>query len=93
MSDDLHWQSMAQLARSLRDGKTSSAEVTSHLLARIEALDGKVQSFVHVAKDALDQARASDKRRRSGRKQDRGKADGPKHWQFLQLIQPPLPFP
>jgi aspartyl-tRNA(Asn)/glutamyl-tRNA(Gln) amidotransferase subunit A len=67
MSDDLHWYSMAQLARALRDGKTSSAEVTKQLLARIEALDGKVQSFVHVAKDALDQARASDKRRRGGR--------------------------
>jgi aspartyl-tRNA(Asn)/glutamyl-tRNA(Gln) amidotransferase subunit A len=66
MSEDLHWASMAQLGRGLAAGKISSVEITNHLLARISALDGRVQSFVHVAEDALAQARASDKRRRSG---------------------------
>ena len=65
MSDDeLHWASMARLRALMADGRTSSEEVTRHLLARIGALDTRLGGFVHVAEDALAQARASDRRRR-----------------------------
>lgn len=64
MSDELHWASMARLQALMVSGETSSEEVTQHLLARIGLLDGQLQSFIHVAEDALAQARASDRRRR-----------------------------
>lgn len=68
MSAELHWASMAELGRALAAGRVSSVEITRALLARIAALDGRLQSFVHVAgESALAQARASDRRRRAGR--------------------------
>lgn len=63
---DLHWASLAELKRGLDRGDLTSVEITRHLLARITALDPQVRSFVHVAADALAQARASDRRRRRG---------------------------
>ena len=57
---------MAALQRSLAAGELSSVEITGQLLERIAAHDDQVQSFIHLADDALAQARASDRRRRRG---------------------------
>lgn len=61
----------AQLAEALAAGETTSVEVTQAHLDRIAAVDGSaeagVHAFLHVdAEGALDQAKASDERRRSG---------------------------
>ncbi len=64
--DDLHWATLAQLKRGLDAGDFSSLDLTQHLLDRIATHDGRVQSFIHVADDALTQARAADRRRRRG---------------------------
>lgn len=61
---ELHWAAIGQLCRWLEAGQVSSVELTRHLLARIGEHDPRVQSFIHLADDALDQARASDRRRR-----------------------------
>ena len=61
---ELHWRSLAQLQRGLSAGEFSSVELTRHLLDRVQAHDDALQSFIHLADDALDQARASDRRRR-----------------------------
>ncbi len=63
---ELHWATIAQLRGWLDGGELSSVELTRHLLARIAGHDGRLNSFIHLADDALDQARASDRRRRRG---------------------------
>lgn len=73
MSDELHWSSVRRLSGLLSSGAISSEELTRHLLARIDRFDGRVNSFIHVADDALDQARESDRRRRAG---DAGPLEG-----------------
>ena len=55
---------MAQLRRWLDAGEMSSVELTQHLLQRVATQDDRLNSFIHLADDALDQARASDLRRR-----------------------------
>lgn len=65
--NDLHWASMADLAAMMDAGRASSVEITRALLARIDAVDGSLKSFIHLADDAIDQARAADRRRRAGR--------------------------
>jgi aspartyl-tRNA(Asn)/glutamyl-tRNA(Gln) amidotransferase subunit A len=62
----IHWATIGGLRQALAKGELSSVELTRQLLERIGACDPVVQSFVHVADDALAQARASDRRRRSG---------------------------
>jgi len=64
---ELHWASIGQLRGWLDAGELSSVELTGHLLDRIAAHDSRIQSFIHLAADALAQARASDHRRRRGR--------------------------
>lgn len=66
MSDAIHWASVTQLQALMASGRASSAEITRQLLDRIAAHDGRVQSFIHLADDALAQARAADRRRRGG---------------------------
>lgn len=63
---ELNWASIGQLCRWLEAGKVSSEELTQHLLTRISDHDTRVQSFIHLADDALDQARTSDRRRQTG---------------------------
>lgn len=57
----MHENSVAQITRGLREHLFSSVELTTALLARIDALDSRYNSFVTVDADAaLAQARAAD---------------------------------
>jgi aspartyl-tRNA(Asn)/glutamyl-tRNA(Gln) amidotransferase subunit A len=60
---ELHWATIAQLSRWLAAGELSSVDLTTHLIERITAHDTRINSFIHVADDAVEQARASDRRR------------------------------
>lgn len=68
MADDpLHYQSIAALGKSLRAGSLSPVELTKHLLARMEALDGKLNAYRLPARErALAEARAAESALRSG---------------------------
>jgi aspartyl-tRNA(Asn)/glutamyl-tRNA(Gln) amidotransferase subunit A len=65
-AESLHWATIGRLRQALTKGELSCVELTRHLQERIGAHDPAIRSFVHVADDALAQARASDQRRRSG---------------------------
>ena len=52
-----------EAAGALRAGELSSEELTRACLSRIQALDGQVHAFLHVAEElALEQAQAADRR-------------------------------
>ena len=56
-------RTVAQLAADLRAKKVSSVEVTTELLDRIEAAQGKLNAFITIDRDgALAQATAADAR-------------------------------
>src|SRR5690348_1956561 len=57
---------LAQVSADLAAGKTTSVAVTKAYLERIHTYDGALHSVITLAPDALDQAAASDKRRKSG---------------------------
>ena len=57
---------LAQVSADLAAGKTTSVAVTSAYLARIKAKDGPLKAIIAIVPDALDQARASDARRKAG---------------------------
>ncbi len=59
--------SLSQVAEDLAAGKTSSVELTQAYLARIEKYDEHLNAVVAIAPDALEQARASDRRRAQGK--------------------------
>ena len=66
MSENLP-RSVARLADGLARGEYSSVELTRHYLARIEAFDGQLNSFITVcAEQALAEAAAADARRAAG---------------------------
>ena len=56
MDDELHWMSATDLAAAIRRRDVSSVEVLDHLVERIEALDGPINSVVQWD---LDRARAA----------------------------------
>jgi aspartyl-tRNA(Asn)/glutamyl-tRNA(Gln) amidotransferase subunit A len=58
------------IADQVRRGEATAERVTSAALARIRGTDPTIHAFLHVATDALEQARAID------RKRDRGEALG-----------------
>ena len=58
---------MEALAPLLRRGKLSPVDLMQATLARVERLDGDLQSFVRLAPDALDQARAAEAEIAAGR--------------------------
>ena len=63
----MHHMTLAEIARGLADKKFSSEELTQTLLARIAALDPKVNSFISLTEElALSQAKAADARRANG---------------------------
>src|SRR6187402_3960687 len=54
--DDLHWMTATELTASIKRRDVSSSEVLDHLVDRIEALDGPVNSVVQWD---LDRARSA----------------------------------
>ena len=60
----IEWTSLKGLGEGLEKGHFSSVELTQHLLDRIEKHDGAIQSFIHISEHAMEQAHASDRRRR-----------------------------
>ncbi len=63
MTQELHEMGVADAAQALRQGKTSSVELVTHLLARV-ANHHQLGAFVHLARDsALAAAHAADQRR------------------------------
>ncbi|HEV3380175.1 MAG TPA: Asp-tRNA(Asn)/Glu-tRNA(Gln) amidotransferase subunit GatA [Trebonia sp.] len=63
---ELITKTAAELAAAVASGEVSAAEVTAAHLARIEAVDGQVKAFLHVASDAVAQAEAIDAKRAAG---------------------------
>ena len=64
---ELHHLSTEQLIAGLQDKQFSSLELTEHFIKRIDALDGKINSFItHTSETARAQAQAADERRAQG---------------------------
>ena len=53
---DLHWCSATDLAAAIRGREVSASEALEHFIARIEALDGPINSVVHWDTDRARQA-------------------------------------
>ncbi len=69
MTDDIAYAELTQVAELIRTRQVTSAEVTDVLLARIDALDPALHSFVHVTPDAARAAAAlADAELASGRR-------------------------
>jgi aspartyl-tRNA(Asn)/glutamyl-tRNA(Gln) amidotransferase subunit A len=69
MSADLAYLSISELAELLDVGTLSAREVTEAQLARITALDGRLNAYITVTPDhALRAADAADERRRAGKR-------------------------
>jgi aspartyl-tRNA(Asn)/glutamyl-tRNA(Gln) amidotransferase subunit A len=63
----MHNKTIVELSSGLKSGEFSSEELTHSLLERIERLDPRLNSFITVTSEqALNQARAADRRIRSG---------------------------
>ena len=63
---DICYRSISELAPAIRSGSISPVQLTEQLLDRIERYDKQLLSFVHVAADALDQARRAEEELRNG---------------------------
>jgi len=59
--------SLAQISADLAAGKTTSAIVTQAYIDRINTFDGALNAVIAIAPDALQQAAASDQRRKEGK--------------------------
>ncbi len=73
MTRELWTQPIETLAPAIHAGKVSPVALTEACLDRIEKIDGKLDSFIHVSKYALDAARAAE------REIKKGKWRGPLH--------------
>jgi amidase len=71
---DIHYLSLLELSKKLQARELSSVEVTSHMLARIEALDGGLRSYVTSMADVA-QAQAA----QADREIANGESRGPLH--------------
>jgi|RhiMetdeSRZDD1v2_1073273.scaffolds.fasta_scaffold01552_26 aspartyl-tRNA(Asn)/glutamyl-tRNA(Gln) amidotransferase subunit A len=71
---ELAFLSVGEAGALLASGEISAVELTEHHLARIEALDGRLHSFVHVAAE-----RAREHARRAEREMRAGHRRGPLH--------------
>ncbi|MBK8857626.1 MAG: Asp-tRNA(Asn)/Glu-tRNA(Gln) amidotransferase subunit GatA [Opitutaceae bacterium] len=75
MASALHYQTIAGLSAQLAAGRLSSVELTRAVLARTEAVEGRIRAFnSRDEADALKQAADSDARRAAGR--SRGPLEG-----------------
>ena len=54
------------LAPEIRAGRLSPADLTASMLERIQALDGQLQSYIHVAEGALEDAKEAEREIASG---------------------------
>ncbi len=63
---DLHTRSLSELSAMLQSGEVSSVELTQHFLQRIEQHDAQLNSFITVADNALEAAKAADDARAKG---------------------------
>ena len=64
----MHTSTLSELAQALEAGETTSEALTRETLERIQAHDGRYNSFITVAEErALEQARAADQARADGR--------------------------
>jgi aspartyl-tRNA(Asn)/glutamyl-tRNA(Gln) amidotransferase subunit A len=74
-TDGLYFRTLAELAALLEAREISAEDLMLSVLARTQAIDGRVRAFNSFdAEDALAQARASDRRRAAG--EARGPLDG-----------------
>jgi len=65
---DLHWRSATELAGLLDRKEVSAVEIAQGLIERADAVDDRLHAFLHRTDERLlDEARASDERRASGR--------------------------
>jgi aspartyl-tRNA(Asn)/glutamyl-tRNA(Gln) amidotransferase subunit A len=64
--NELITKTATELAAAVAAGEVSAAEVTAAHLARIEAVDGQVKAFLHIASDAVRQAEEIDRKRAAG---------------------------
>jgi amidase len=61
ITPNIEYATLTGIAEAIAAGETSSAEVTGHILARIERLEPKVHAFAHICADsARAQAKAAD---------------------------------
>jgi aspartyl-tRNA(Asn)/glutamyl-tRNA(Gln) amidotransferase subunit A len=67
MTRELWTQPIEALAPAIRAGKVSPVALTEACLERIEKIDGKLDSFIHVSKHALDAARNAEREIRAGK--------------------------
>ena len=73
MSADLWRQPLEKLAPAIRAGKVSPVALTEACLDRIESIDGRLDSFIHVSSAALEVARVAERQIKAG------KWNGPLH--------------
>lgn len=57
---------LAQISHDLSAGKVSAVAVTKAYIDRIKTYDGQLHAVIRIAPDAIEQAAASDKRRKAG---------------------------
>jgi len=68
MSEPLHYLTIEALSKEIEARRLSPVEVTAHMLARIEALDGKLKSYATVmAESAMAEARQAEAEIAAGR--------------------------
>jgi aspartyl-tRNA(Asn)/glutamyl-tRNA(Gln) amidotransferase subunit A len=67
MTGELWERPLETLAPAIRAGKVSPVALTEACLGRIEQVDGRLDSFIHVSPHALDAARAAEQEIRKGK--------------------------
>ena len=67
-ADELHWNSLSEIRKPLRNGELSAVSVTEHMLARIEQYNSDLHCYSEVlAQSALERAATLDEARRQGK--------------------------
>ncbi len=68
MAESLYYRTAAELSRALESKELSSEEIVRSVIERTRAVDDKVSAFISFDEgDALERARASDRRRAEGK--------------------------